>query len=260
MKTLRSSAVVAGIIAVALASQPAMAKSKKQREAEAAAAAAAAAPAASPAAGGGPLVQGIGIASLDAALVNSDAFRAAASQRPTTYKAQYDNATARGKALESQLNAMITKFNTDRAAPKANQAALQQQARTIQEAEANGKQEIQKILMPIALSEAYVTEQIEDKMNEAVQRAMTKKRVNLLLQPGAVVARSNGYDITSDIVTELNALIPAAQLAPPAGWEPREVREARAAQAAQQQGAARPAGAAPAATPAQPAGPQPDGR
>lgn len=251
MKTLRNAAIVAGIITIALASQPALAKSKKEAET--------AAPAA--AAGAGPLVQGIGIANLDAALVNSDAFRVAASQRPTTYKAQYDNATARGKALESQLNAMITKFNTDRAAPKANPAALQQQARTIQETEANGKQEIQKILMPIALSEAYVTEQVEEKMNDAVQRAMAKKRVNLLLQPGAVVARSNGYDITADIVTELNALIPSAQLVPPAGWEPREVREARAAQAAQQQAAQRPAAAAaPAATPAQPAGPQPDGR
>jgi hypothetical protein len=86
---------------------------------------------------------------------------------------------------------------------------------------------------------------------------MTKNRVSLLLQPGAVIARANAYDLTDEIVTELNALLPTAQLVPPQGWEPREVREARAQQAAQQAGN-RPAAAAPA--PAAPAGPQPEGR
>jgi hypothetical protein len=69
-----------------------------------------------------------------------------------------------------------------------------------------------------------------------------------------VLARANAYDLTDEIVAELNALLPTAQLVPPQGWEPREIREARAQQAAQQ------AGNRPAAAPAAPAGPQPEGR
>lgn len=256
MKQIRTSALVAGMMIAALAAQPALAK-KKDKEAEAAAAAAPA---------GAQLVAGVAVASLDVARANTDAFRVAQQQRPQTYKAQYDQANARGAALEAQLKPMYEKFNADRQSPKSTQALLQAQARTIQEAEAKGKQDIQQALLPIALSEAYVDEQIDAKMDEAVQKAMAGARVTLLLQPGAVLARANSYELTDEIVAELNKLIPNAQLVPPQGWEPREIREARAQQAAQQkaaQGAAAPAAAAPAGTPApapRPAGPQPDGR
>jgi Skp family chaperone for outer membrane proteins len=240
-----------------------MAQKKDKDKDKAAAAAAAAAPAA-PA--GGVTVQGIGVANLQAAIANTDAFRVAQQQRPVTYKPQYDGAQARSNALEAQLKPMIDRFNAARATANtpALQQALQQQARTIQELQEKGKQEIQQQLFPIALSEAFVNEQIEEKLDQAVQQAMAKSKVTLLLQPGAVVARANGYDLTDEIVAELNTLIPTAQLVPPQGWEPREIREARAQQAAQQAAAsgARPAAApaAPAPKPATPAGPQPEGR
>ena len=243
---------------LALVAQPAYAKSKKQKEAEAAAAAAAAAPAAS---GTGNIVAGIAVANLEAAVANTDAYRLAAQQRPVTYKSNFDNAKTRGAALDAQLKPLIDKFNADRAAAKPNVPALQQQAQTIQQLQERGKEEIQQILMPPALSEAYVREQIEDKLDQAVQKAMEKHRVSLLLQPGTVIARANAYELTDEIVTELNVLIPNAQIVPPQGWMPREVREAREQQAAAQKAATAPAApaAAPAAAP-RPAGPQPDGR
>ncbi|HMT48138.1 MAG: hypothetical protein RL702_1032 [Pseudomonadota bacterium] len=252
IKTLLGAAMV-----LALAAQPALAKSKKDREAEAAAAAAAAAPAAT----SGNIVAGLAVANLEAAVANTDAYRLAAQQRPVTYKANFDNAKTRGAALDAQLKPLIDKFNADRAAAKPNVPALQQQAQTIQQLQERGKEEIQQILMPPALSEAYVREQIEDKLDAAVQKAMEKHRISLLLQPGTVIARANAYELTDEIVTELNVLIPNAQIVPPQGWMPREVREAREQQAAAQKAATAPAApaAAPAAAP-RPAGPQPDGR
>ena len=257
MKLIRNSALVAAISLVALSAQPALAQKNKDKDKEAAAAAPAAAPVSN-------TVQGIAVANLQAALANTDAYRVAQQQRPVTYKPQFDQAQARGNALEAQIKPMIDRFNAGRAAATtpALQQQLQNQARSIQELQERGKQEIQQILLPVALSEAFVNEQLEEKLDQAVQKAMEKSRVSLLLQPGAVVARANAYDLTDEIVTELNALLPTAQLVPPQGWEPREIREARAQQAAQQ--APRPAaGAAPAAPaprPATPAGPQPDGR
>jgi len=248
--------LIGAAMVLALVAQPAYAKSKKQKEAEAAAAAAPAAP--------GPssnIVQGIAVANLEAAVANTDAYRLASQQRPVTYKANFDNAKARGSALDAQLKPLIDKFNADRAAAKPNVPALQQQAQAIQQLQEKGKEEIQQILMPPALSEAYVREQIEDKLDAAVQKAMEKHRVSLLLQPGTVIARANAYELTDEIVTELNVLIPNTQIVPPQGWMPREVREAREQQAAQQKAATAPAAGAPVQAPAaRPAGPQPDGR
>ena len=192
----------------------------------------------------GRVVQGIAVAQLDAVVANSAAFQTAETQRQTTYAAQISQAEQRRNQLQAQLNPLVTKFNTDRQAASPNQQSLQQQAATIQQLEQSGQQELQRILAPVALSRAYVQEQIDDKLDQAVKSAMNKKNVSLLLNPQAILAvNAQAYNLNQEILTELNALLPSAQLVPPQGWEPRAVREARAQQAAQQ-GAA-PAAAAP---------------
>ncbi len=207
---------------------------------------ASAVPALAQAASGTTIVPGIGVASLEAIVANANAFRTAQQQRPTTYKAQFDAAEARRKQIADQMKPMIDRFNAARTAAKPDQAALQQQAAVLQQMEQSGQQELQKILEPAALSEAYVQEQLDEKLDQAVKAAMTKKKVSLLLNPQAILAvNNNAYNLNQDILNELNVLVPSAQLVPPAGWEPRSVREARAAQQGQ------PAATAPAGTPPQ---------
>jgi Skp family chaperone for outer membrane proteins len=189
-------------------------------------------------------VKGIGVVSLPAVMVNSNAYKTAEAQRPTTYKPQIDQAEQRREAIAQQLQPLVDKFNADRQAANPNQQSLQQQAAQIQQIQQAGQQELNQILAPVALSRAYVEEQIEDKLNDAVQNAAKKKGVTLILDPtqGAIVYADASYNITQDVLNELNTLLPSAQLVPPQGWQPREVRqqqEAAAAQAAaqQQQGA-----------------------
>lgn len=205
------------------------------------------------AAAAAPVVAGIGYANIEAAEAATAAYKTAEAQRPVTYKAQFDQAEARGKALNDQLKPLIDKFNADRAAPNANQAALQQQAQAIQQIQQNGQAELQRILQPVAFSQAYVAEQIEGKLQQAVDTAMTRRGITLLLKPEALL-QVNGaaYNLTSEITAQLNALLPTAQLVPPAGWEPRELRDAKAQQAAQ---AGQAAPAAPAPAPARPGQP-----
>lgn len=225
MKTLLKSVAASGLMLAA--AQPVLAQAQ--------------------AAASGPVVPGIAVADLEGVVANSNAFRTAQQQRQTTYKAQIDQANMRSQQLKAQLQPLGDKFNRDRAAPNANQATLQQEYQQIQQIQQAGEQELRQILQPVALSEAYVQEQIADKLDQAVKNAMAKNKISLLLSPQAVSAfNNNGYNISQAIVNELNTLIPSATLVPPAGWEPREVREARA----QQQGQA----------PAQPSGPQPSGR
>lgn len=226
MNTILKSAIAASLVLGAAVAQPAAAQNA------------------------GTTVAGIAVANLDAVIANANAFKTAETQRQTTYKAQIDQARARGDALNAQLKPLADKFNADRQGAKPNQASLEQQAATIQQLQESGQAELQRILQPVALSRAYVQEQIDERLDQAVKNAMTKKKVSLLLSPQAVLAvNNNAYNLNQDILTELNTLLPSAQITPPAGWEPRQVREQRAAQGQQQA----PAAAAPAA-------PQPAGR
>lgn len=235
MTTKTKFVALAAGLALAAAANPALAAKKD------------AAPAAS-AASGGTIVQGLGVASFDAVIANSNAYKTAETQRQTTFKAQFDQAQTRQNALNTQIKPLIDKFNADRQGGKATQASLEQQAGNIQGIQENGKAELQRILQPVGLSQAYVNEQIEDKLNDAVKAAMTKKGVSILISPDAILAVNGGaYNLNQDILNELNTALPSAQLVPPAGWEPRQVREQRAQQAAAQ-GQAAPA-AAPAAAP-----------
>ena len=254
MKIMLKSALLAGI-ALACSPQIALAKndnaesspfaSKKDKDAQPA-------PAAS---SGGVRGAGLAIADLDGVMASADANRSAQQQRPVTYKAQIDSYQSRGQQIQAQLKPMIDKFNRDQQAPSAKtpagQASLQQQATAIQQIQENAQRELNEIIKPVAYSEAYVNEQIEDKLDQAVKNAMAANRVTILIKPDGILASENSYNLSGAILAELNKLIPNAQLVPPQGWEPRQIREARAAQAAQQQQGARPAA---------PAGPSTDGR
>jgi Skp family chaperone for outer membrane proteins len=190
----------------------------------------------------------IGYANPDGVIQASNAFRNAQVARQTTYKAQFDAYEKRRGELEAQMQGLQKAFEAARSAPNPNQAALQQQAQQMQQLQQSAQAELQQITQPIVYSQAYVQEQLADKLPAAINAAMTKRGVKLLLSQDSVLLESPTYNLNPAIVAELNALIPNAQIVPPAGWEPRQVREARA----QQQGGA-PAAAAP-STSAQPSG------
>lgn len=195
------------------------------------------------------IAQGVGVVSLPAAVANSNAYKTAEAQRPVTYKPQLDQARTRRDQLAAQLQPMYDKFRTDQQANVA-QATLQQQAAVIQQTEQAGQRELTQIVQPVALSRAYVQEQIEDQLDEAVQAAAKKRKVSLILDAssGAVTFADAKYNMTQDVIDELNTALPTAQLVPPPGWLPREAREQQAAAAAQQAAQNGTAPAAPAQT------------
>ena len=115
----------------------------------------AAAPAAPVAAASEPqMVPGLGIANIDAIVINSRAFQSSQQQRAIVYKTQIDAANARSQAINAELKTMVAKFNREKAAAGASQEALQQQAQAIQASQQYGQQEVNRILEPVALSDA----------------------------------------------------------------------------------------------------------
>ncbi|KQU62463.1 outer membrane family protein [Sphingomonas sp. Leaf339] len=185
-------------------------------------------------------VGGIAVANPEGAVGNSKAWAAARGQIETQYKPQLDQANTRREAVQRELQPLVTAFNTARAAPNANQAALQTQAQAIQTREQAAQAELTRLTAPAQRAQAYAIEQISGRLPEAVQAVVRARNVSLLLRPDAALFANPTADVTAAITTELDRLVPTVGITPPANWQPGQ----------QQQGAA-PAGAAPAAaTPA----------
>ena len=79
---------------------------------------------------------------------------------------------------------------------------------------------------------------------------MTAKKVDLLLNPDAVLARENNVDITDAVVVELNKILPSVTITPPAGYQPGQLVQQRNQQLIDAARAAQPAAGAPATAPA----------
>ena len=179
------------------------------------------------------MVAGIGIANRDEIVANSKAFKNANGERQIVYKNQIAMAEARRKQINGQIEPLMKKFREDQQLGSATEGELQLQAQTIQNLQQSGVQELNTMLATIVLSEAYVNEQISDVLSKAIVAAMDKRGITLVVPPQNFLAFSNGYNMSADVLAELDALLPSAGVIPPDGWRPRAEREAAAAQAAQ---------------------------
>ena len=171
--------------------------------------------------------KGVGVADVRVAAARSNAFRTASQQIETTYKAQIDQQQSRGQTLQAEINVLIAKYNEEAKKTPQNQAALQAAAKAVQDKRQAAQQELGRIGAPVDLAIAYVEDQISVRMNEAIKAAMTAKKVDLLLNPDAVLARENNVDITDAVVTELNRILPNVSTAVPAGYQPGQLVQQR---------------------------------
>lgn len=188
------------------------------------------APAAAPAKQFAP---GVAIANRDEIIAGSNAFRNANSERQIVYKNQIAMAEARRKQINAQIEPLVRKYKDDQLTGSATDTELQLQAQTIQSLQQSGIQELNTMRAPINLSEVFVLEQIGDVVNKAIVAAMDKRGITLVVPPQNLLAFNNAYILNGDVLAELNALLPNANVVPLDGWRPRAEREAQAAQAAQ---------------------------
>lgn len=164
---------------------------------------------------------GIAVVDMDEAVNKSVAATNARTQMQTTYKANIDNFNSRKTALDADLKQKAEAFQAAvKAAGGKSTPALQTQYEQLQQSQQSAQAELQRIGQPIALANAFIEEQIGAKIGDALKAAMTKSKVDLVLQPGATVSYQPSVDITAAVTTELNALVPSVNIVPPAGWQP----------------------------------------
>lgn len=170
---------------------------------------------------------GVAVADLRGAAARSAAFTNARTQIGTTYKAQIDARNARAQALEAEIAPLAQRYQAELQRTPRNQQALQAAATALQNRQRTAQEEVTRLGAQIDLALAYVEDQIALRLNDAVRQAMTKRKVDLLIQPEAVYRVEPYVDITDAVTAEINALVPSAQIVPPAGYQPGALQQAR---------------------------------
>jgi Skp family chaperone for outer membrane proteins len=163
-------------------------------------------------------VNGIGVSDPAIVVASSTALQAAYQQIGTTFAAQRTQLDQQ----QQQLTTLLRPYDTngdgqlddaERGQLQAN-ASVSQQAQTLEQTIATTQQ-------PITAARVYAIEQIAQQLNPAVQQVVAAKSVSVILSPQAVVYVSDAVDLTDEIVTALNGLVPSVSTAVPQGWQPQ---------------------------------------
>jgi len=112
-----------------------------------------------------------------------------------------------GKAIQAAINALNGK-DPD--------AALQARVKAFETKRQQGAQEISKQQQQIQRNSAYVSQQVEAKLNPIYQQVMQRRGANILLEVGSTLATSRAVDVTADVLAALNTAMPSVQTTAPA--------------------------------------------
>ena len=171
-------------------------------------------------------------ANYQGAVLQSNAYKAAKQQIDQLYAADIQAVQTRAQQLQTEIQPLVTAYNTAAQAPGATQESVRPSAEALQKKQQDGQQELARMSQRVKLAETYAREQIELKLEDAIRAAMRAKKVDVLLQPEAVIIVEPYVDITPQVVTEINRLVPSVNYQPPADYQPGSL--SRAQQAAQQ--------------------------
>lgn len=174
-----------------------------------------------------PLTPGLGVINVAAVIDASAAHRSAIAQRQTAYKALYDQAKTIQTSGNAAIQQRVQAIQAEKTKPSPDIAQINRWAGEINQISTSGNAEVQRILAPVALSEAYEGDQIAKALLPAIQNVMTKRQINYILGPGAMAFWDVRYSIDRDVLTALDAALPAVSITPPAGWQPNQQSAAK---------------------------------
>jgi outer membrane protein len=118
-------------------------------------------------------------------------------------------------ALEAAVRALGT---------KQPDAALTKRIQDFQQKEANANQELGRQQNQIQRNQAYISQQVQERLQPLLRPAMQRRGANLLVESGATLSSDASLDITTDVLTALNAALPSLQTTAPAQAQPAQGR------------------------------------
>ncbi|HEY8593496.1 MAG TPA: OmpH family outer membrane protein [Sphingomicrobium sp.] len=95
-------------------------------------------------------------------------------------------------------------------------AALQARAKAWETKRQQAAQELAGQQQQIQRNQQYVQKQIQDKLGPIFSQVMQRRGANVMVEIGATLAADRGLDVTSDVLTALNAALPTLSTTAPA--------------------------------------------
>ena len=121
---------------------------------------------------------------------------------------------AEQKSIQAAIDALGGKSPPD--------AALQARIKAFQTKQQEGSNEVQRQQTQIQNNQRYVQQQIATKLGPIYTQVMQKRGANVLVDVSTTLAASNSVDVTTDVVTALNAsLTSLSTVAPPEKAQPQ---------------------------------------
>jgi outer membrane protein len=142
-------------------------------------------------------------------------------------------ATLQGQVngLQSREKALATPLETEQKSIQAAidalkgaepDAALQARMKAFETKRQQAAQQVTSEQQQIQRNSAYVTQQVQTKLNPIYQQVMQRRGANLLIETGSTLATSASVDVTNDVIAALNAALPSLQTTAPAQAQPQK--------------------------------------
>ncbi|TVV70912.1 OmpH family outer membrane protein [Sphingomonas solaris] len=164
--------------------------------------------------------QGVAVVDFEKAINDTAAFKAATTAIQTQYKPQIDAFNARSQAINTELAPAQTEIQTLQQNPATAKATLDAKVNAYRTRAQTAQAELGRLAQPFGRPTAFAREQVAEKVEPALRAAMAAKRVNLVINPEAVILATPGGDITPDLTAQLNATVKTVSTTPPANWQP----------------------------------------
>lgn len=209
-------------------------------------------------------VQGIATADTSVAIAGSQARGTAYSQIGTQYQSFTQQITQKRTEINTMQQQLYKQFdaNGDSKIDDAELAKLDASKSPVKTQIQQKTAEIQQLQAPIVKAQMFAIGEIAKKYGDAQQNVIKSKKITMMLSPESFLYAPDQVNVTRDVTSQLNTLVPSVGVTPPANWQPsrqlaalyqqvQQVLGLAARQAAAQQAQA--AGQAPAAAAPAPA-------
>ena len=138
-------------------------------------------------------------------------------------KGQVSSFESRRDTLASTLQAEQKSIQTSIDALKGKEpdAALQARVKAFQAKAQTSEQELAGQQAQIQRNQQYIQKQIQEKLAPIYQQVMQRRGANLLVEVGATLATAQSVDVTNDVLSSLNGVLPSLITTAPAQSAPQ---------------------------------------
>jgi outer membrane protein len=124
-----------------------------------------------------------------------------------------------GKAIQAAVDALPQGKEPD--------AALQARIKSWQTRREQGAQEITRGEQQLQRNQAYINQQVRAKLGPIYQQVMQRRGANIMVETGTTLAASTAVDVSTDVLTALNAAMPTLQTTAPAQAQQKQQPQGR---------------------------------